>query len=115
MNFAVKRAAVIFLTLAGFSLSTAAMTDSARLAQWYTPSKIGLMLHWGMGTYPKFTTVSAFENAVATGGWNAGKWVAAANKVHAGFITIATFHTSHKHLRIWHSDIPGRRPRHEII
>jgi alpha-L-fucosidase len=78
-----------------------------RLNHWFTPAKVGLFMHWGMGTSPGFTTVEAFEEAVAAGGWSAQKWVKEAKKIHARYITLATFHTSLGRLRTWSSDIPG--------
>ena len=78
-----------------------------RLDQWYTQSKIGLFLHWGMGTAPGFKTSEEFEAAVNDGGWKAEKWVNEAKKIHAKYITLATFHTCLGHLRPWLSDIPG--------
>jgi alpha-L-fucosidase len=52
-------------------------------------------------------TPAAFEAAATKGGWSADKWVNLAVKLHAQYITLATFHTGLDHLRAWHSDIPG--------
>src|SRR3989440_1602583 len=67
----------------------------------------GLFLHWGMLTSPGFTSCTAWENAVTGGGWSAGYWVAEAQKLHASYITLATFHSKLGYARPWPSKVPG--------
>lgn len=79
----------------------------ARLAAWFTPAKIGLFLHWGLGTAPGFQTVADFDTAVAAAGWSARKWVDEAKRIRAGYITLASFHSHLGFIRPWRSAIPG--------
>ena len=67
----------------------------------------GLFMHWGMLTSPGFTSCSAWENAVTSGGWSASYWVSEAQKLHASYITLATFHSKLGYARPWPSPIPG--------
>jgi len=67
----------------------------------------GLFLHWGMLTSPGFTSCSAWENAVTGSGWSAGYWVSEAQKLHASYITLATFHSKLGYARPWPSKVPG--------
>ncbi len=70
-------------------------------------STSGVFLHWGMLTSPGYTSCSAWENAITGGGWSAGYWVSEAQKLHAGYITLATFHSKLGYGRAWPSSIPG--------
>lgn len=79
----------------------------ARLAEWFTPAKIGLFLHWGLGTTPGFGKIADFEAAVNAGGWSARKWVEEAKRIRAGYITLASFHSCLGYIRPWRSAIPG--------
>jgi alpha-L-fucosidase len=67
----------------------------------------GVFLHWGMLTSPGFTSCTAWENAINSGGWNAAYWVQEAQKLHASYITLATFHSKLGYGRAWPSKIPG--------
>src|SRR6266513_5317837 len=71
------------------------------------PWRTGLFLHWGMLTSPGFTSCSAWENAVTGGGWTADYWVGEAQKLHASYITLATFHSKLGYARPWPSKVPG--------
>jgi alpha-L-fucosidase len=70
-------------------------------------STSGLFLHWGMLTSPGYTSCSAWENAITSGGWDPNYWVGEARKLHASYITLATFHSKLGYGRAWHSNIPG--------
>ncbi|GAA0363748.1 alpha-L-fucosidase [Microbispora corallina] len=70
-------------------------------------SVAGLFLHWGMRTSPGYTSCSAWENAVTSGGWNATYWVNEAKKLHAQYIVLAAFHSRLGYSRPWPSAIPG--------
>ena len=67
----------------------------------------GVFLHWGMLTSPGFTSCTAWENAITSGGWSADYWVSEAQKLHASYITLATFHSKLGYGRAWPSPIPG--------
>jgi hypothetical protein len=79
----------------------------SRLTEWFTPAKIGLFVHWGLGTTPGFQKVEDFDAAVAAGGWTARKWVDEAKRIRAGYITLASFHSCLGFIRPWRSAIPG--------
>jgi hypothetical protein len=94
------------------SAQTTPQPIADRLAKWYTPDKIGLMVHWGMNTGKAYTTDAAmypplyqtpaeFESAAA--GWSPDTWVNDAVKLHAGYITVASFHSQLGYIRPWHS------------
>jgi alpha-L-fucosidase len=70
-------------------------------------SVAGLFLHWGIRTSPGFSTVSAWENAISSGGWSADYWVTEAQKLHAQYIVLATFHSRLGYARPYPSGIPG--------
>ncbi len=74
---------------------------------WLRQSQAGLFLHWGMRTSPVFTSCSAWQNAIRSGGWNANKWVDAAIRLHASYIVLAAFHSRLGYARAWPSAIPG--------
>ncbi|GIG60538.1 alpha-L-fucosidase [Longispora fulva] len=67
----------------------------------------GLFLHWGMRTSPGYTSCSAWENAVTSGGWTPGYWVSEAKKLHTQYLVLATFHSRLGYARPWPSAIPG--------
>jgi hypothetical protein len=70
-------------------------------------STSGVFLHWGMLTSPGYPSCSAWENAITSGGWSADYWVGEAQKLHAGYLTLATFHSKLGYGRSWPSSIPG--------
>ena len=70
-------------------------------------STSGLFLHWGMLTSPGYTSCSAWETAIKSGNWSADYWVSEAQKLHASYITLATFHSKLGYGRAWPSSIPG--------
>ncbi|MER6912034.1 discoidin domain-containing protein [Streptomyces sp. NPDC000594] len=67
----------------------------------------GLFLHWGLRTAPAHTSCSAWERDVTAGGWNADYWVREAQKLHAQYLVLATFHSRLGYARPWPSRIPG--------
>ncbi|TDO30180.1 carbohydrate-binding protein with CBM35 doain [Kribbella sp. VKM Ac-2527] len=75
--------------------------------QWMRDSTAGLFLHWGMFTAPRHTDCASWERDVTAGGWNAGYWVDEAQKLHASYIVLATFHSRLGYARPWPSAIPG--------
>ncbi len=75
--------------------------------QWLRGSTAGLFLHWGMFTAPKHLDCAQWEQDVTDGGWNAGYWVREAQKLHASYIVLATFHSRLGYARPWPSAIPG--------
>ena len=75
--------------------------------QWMRDSTAGLFLHWGMFTAPRHTDCAAWEHDVTAGGWNADYWVDEAQKLHASYIVLATFHSRLGYARPWPSSIPG--------
>jgi hypothetical protein len=92
----------------------AVVTPSAARAELLHPrqqflrgSQAGLFLHWGIRTSPGFSTVSAWESAIQSGGWSAGYWVTEAKKLHAQYIVLATFHSRLGYARPYPSGIPG--------
>jgi alpha-L-fucosidase len=82
---------------------------------WLRNATAGLFLHWGLRTTrtdptaPPFlnTDCQAWEDEVTAQGWSADKWVAAAQKLHAQYIVMATFHSRLGYARPWPSQIPG--------
>jgi hypothetical protein len=90
-----------------------------RLPLWYRDARIGLFLTWGMqtGDYTedpfgpdfryKYETVESFERAAEQSGWNAGRWITAAKRLRAKYITVASFHCLLGYLKIWPSRVPG--------
>jgi alpha-L-fucosidase len=70
-------------------------------------STSGLFLHWGERTSPGYTSCSAWENAVTGGGWSADYWVNEAQKLHASYLVLATFHSRLGYARPWPSKVPG--------
>lgn len=82
---------------------------------WLRNATAGLFLHWGLRTTrtdptaPPFlnTDCQAWEDEVTAQGWSADKWVAAAQKLHAQYVVMATFHSRLGYARPWPSAIPG--------
>jgi alpha-L-fucosidase len=70
-------------------------------------STSGVFLHWGMLTSPGYTSCSAWENAITSGGWDANYWVSQAQELHASYLVLATFHSKLGYGRSWPSSIPG--------
>jgi hypothetical protein len=75
--------------------------------EWLRNSNIGLFLHWGMFTAPIHTDCQEWEQDVTDGGWTADYWVDEAQKLHASYIVLATFHSRLGYARPWPSEIPG--------
>jgi hypothetical protein len=75
--------------------------------QWLRNSSAGLFLHWGMFTSPVHTDCQEWERAVTEGGWDPDYWVTEAQKLHARYIVLATFHSRLGYARPWPSKIPG--------
>jgi alpha-L-fucosidase len=100
-------AALMLVTLAVTTTPTAnAELEHPRQA-WLRDSNIGLFLHWGMFTAPIHTDCQEWEQDVTDGGWSADYWVDEAQKLHASYIVLATFHSRLGYARPWPSDIPG--------
>ncbi|MGC9666174.1 discoidin domain-containing protein [Planosporangium sp. 12N6] len=82
---------------------------------WMRNATAGLFLHWGLRTTrsdpaaPPFTNTdcAAWEAEVTGSGWNAGTWVSAAQKLHAQYLVLASFHSRLGYARAWPSRIPG--------
>jgi Alpha-L-fucosidase./F5/8 type C domain. len=82
---------------------------------WYKSARMGLFIHWGFNTgnpgfsegVPLYKSIQEFEQAVNHHNWTAKKWVDAARKLRASYITLATFHSVLGYIRSWKSDIPG--------
>ncbi len=70
-------------------------------------STAGLFLHWGERTNPGYTSCTSWENAVTGGGWSADYWVSEAQKLHASYLVLATFHSRLGYARPWPSKVPG--------
>ena len=70
-------------------------------------STAGLFLHWGMFTEPKHLDCAEWEKAVTDGGWDPRYWVREAQKLHASYLVLTTFHSRLGYARPWPSKIPG--------
>ncbi|WP_371655607.1 MULTISPECIES: glycosyl hydrolase family 28 protein [unclassified Streptomyces] len=70
-------------------------------------STSGLFLHWGERTAPAHTSCSAWESDATGGGWTPDYWVREAQKLHAQYLVLATFHSRLGYARPWPSKIPG--------
>jgi hypothetical protein len=75
--------------------------------EWLRNSTTGLFLHWGMFTAPLHLDCAQWERDVTDGGWTPGYWVSEAQKLHASYIVLATFHSRLGYARPWPSKIPG--------
>lgn len=107
-----RRALAAFLSL--FVLITSLVALPAANAEVQHPrqqflrdSVGGLFLHWGMRTSPGYTSCSAWESAVKSGGWDPAYWVREAQKLHTQYLVLATFHSRLGYARPWPSNIPG--------
>ncbi len=69
---------------------------------WYRKAKVGVFFHWGIENGKR-----ADEFEEKAGNWNAKVWVDAAKRLHADYITLATFHSDFSWLVTWKTDIPG--------
>lgn len=75
----------------------------------------GLFIHWGVSTenenweqqIPKYSSFEEFEDYVNEGNWNPSKWINAARKIHATYMTLACFHGALGYMKAWKSKIPG--------
>ena len=82
---------------------------------WYNKARSALFVHWGINTenpdwgkrIPRFKTCEEFEDAAVSAGWSAEKWVSAARKLRASYITLAIFHSCLGYIKAWRSEIPG--------
>jgi hypothetical protein len=74
---------------------------------WFRNATGGLFLHWGMRTSPGYTSCTAWENAVNSGGWNPNYWVQEAQKLHVQYIVLATMHSRLGYARPYPSKVPG--------
>ena len=85
------------------------------MGNWHNDSNVGLFIHWGINTGNEdwtkgkclYQTFDDFENAVNNAGWSAKKWVNAAKKIRADYITFAVFHSCLGYIKGWKSSIPG--------
>jgi alpha-L-fucosidase len=101
--------ALVAIVLATFGLGARpARADLTNPRQdFLRASTSGLFLHWGMLTSPGYTSCTAWENAITSGGWSADYWVGEAQKLRASYIVLATFHSKLGYGRAWPSSIPG--------
>jgi alpha-L-fucosidase len=104
---AVAATVTVILAMVGFG-SRPAKADLLNSRQnFLRAATSGLFMHWGMLTSPGTTSCSGWERAVTSGGWNAAYWVHEAQKLHASYITLATFHSKLGYARPWKTSIPG--------
>jgi alpha-L-fucosidase len=104
---AVIAAAAVVVAMMGFGTPNAHADLINKRQVALRESTSALFMHWGMLTSPGFTSCSAWENAITSGGWSAGYWVQEAQKLHASHITLASFHSKLGYGRPWKSSIPG--------
>lgn len=89
-----------------------------RLSKWYNKARLGLFIHWGPNignfdwkmtgtTAPTYKTAAEFELAATQSGWSADKWVDAAEKIGASYITLACFHSTCGYIKLWRSAVAG--------
>jgi alpha-L-fucosidase len=112
LNFRRKLAAVAVAVLAtgvvGFVATPQGHADLQNPRQnFLRASTAGLFLHWGERTSPSHTSCSGWENDVTSGGWSADYWVTEAQKLHASYLVLATFHSRLGYARPWPSKVPG--------
>ncbi|MFI6051524.1 alpha-L-fucosidase [Streptomyces violascens] len=99
---------VVALMLGALSLQAPARADLQNPRQdFLRASTSGLFLHWGERTAPAHTNCSAWESDVTAGGWSPEYWVNEAQKLHAQYLVLATFHSRLGYARPWPSKIPG--------
>ncbi|MGH2947126.1 MAG: alpha-L-fucosidase [Solirubrobacteraceae bacterium] len=75
--------------------------------EWLRNSTAGLFLHWGMFTAPRHYDCQEWEQAVTGGGWTPDYWIEEAQKLHASYVVLTTFHSRLGYARPWPSRIPG--------
>jgi alpha-L-fucosidase len=108
MRLWARLALVGALLLGALSLPGPARADLQHPRQAFLRSSVsGLFLHWGQRTAPSHTSCSGWETDVTNGGWSADYWVAEAQKLHAQYLVLATFHSRLGYARPWPSKIPG--------
>ncbi|GAA4628119.1 alpha-L-fucosidase [Actinoallomurus vinaceus] len=99
------------LAALALTLTTTAGPARAELTNprqdWLRNSTAGLFLHWGLRTSPAHTSCSGWESDVTNGGWSADYWVSEAQKLHAKYLVLASFHSRLGYARAWPSKIPG--------
>ncbi|WP_410597699.1 alpha-L-fucosidase [Amycolatopsis sp. lyj-23] len=95
------------LTVSGLIAAPASADLQKPSQQWLRDSQAGLFLHWGMRTAPGYTSCSAWEKAITDGGWDPAYWVGEAQKLHASYLVLASFHSRLGYSRAWPSKIPG--------
>jgi alpha-L-fucosidase len=98
--------AALALTFAGAAAPAHAELTNPR-QDWLRNSTAGLFLHWGLRTSPAHTSCSTWESDVTSGGWSADYWVGEAQKLHAKYLVLASFHSRLGYARAWPSKIPG--------
>ncbi len=98
--------ASLLVTLGGPTSPAHADLEHPRQA-WLRNATSGLFLHWGMRTSPGYTSCTAWENAITSGGWTADYWVRETKKLHASYLVLASFHSRLGYSRAWPSKIPG--------
>jgi alpha-L-fucosidase len=103
---ALLAALALVLTMGGLTSPARAELFNPRQT-WLRNSTAGLFLHWGMRTNPGYTDCAAWEQAVTDGGWDPGYWVREAQKLHASYLVLASFHSRLGYSRPWPSKIPG--------
>ena len=86
--------------------------------QWYENASVGLFLHYGLSTENPhwqegrsclFDSIYDLEEECLRRGWHPGKWIDAAKKIRAKYITLACFHCELGYIKAWHSKIPGTK------
>jgi alpha-L-fucosidase len=103
---AVAGAAAVAAPALSLATATPAHADLFNPRQdWLRDSLAGVFLHWGLRTAPVYTDVAAFEQDAAS--WSAAYWVGEAQKLHASYLVLASFHSKLGYLRAWPSAIPG--------
>ena len=110
-------AATLALLAFGGALAAAAPARAELYSprqDWMRASTAGLFLHWGMFTSPMQSGVTDYkqycanwEKAVTDGGWDPHYWVHEADKLHASYLVLTTFHSRLGYARPWPSKIPG--------
>ncbi|MFC5034151.1 MULTISPECIES: discoidin domain-containing protein [Streptomyces] len=110
----VRLLAVVALILGALLLpGTAARADLQNPRQdFLRGSTSGLFLHWGERTAPAHTDCAQWESDVTNGGWTPAYWVNEAQKLHAQYLVLATFHSRLGYARPWPSAIPGSCSTH---
>jgi len=85
------------------------------MKNWHNNADIGLFIHWGINSGNEnwakgeclYNTFEDFETAVNDAHWCPTKWVNAAKKIKASYITFAVFHSCLGYIKGWKSNIPG--------